>query len=31
LGLSQRGVALSSDWLIWINYYNCFTVFNYCF
>ncbi len=27
----QRGVALDSDWLILINYYNCFTAFNYCF
>ena len=27
----QRGVALDSDWLILINYYSCFTAFNYCF
>src|SRR5512139_1188180 len=31
LGLLQRGVALDSDWLILINYYSCFTAFNYCF
>nr|AAN04987.1 retrotransposon protein, putative, Ty3-gypsy sub-class [Oryza sativa Japonica Group]AAP52513.1 retrotransposon protein, putative, Ty3-gypsy subclass [Oryza sativa Japonica Group] len=31
LGLLQRGVALDSDWLIWVNYYNFFTAFNYCF